>query len=84
MSRGRAFRRHQARLAKRRAFFHLYYRWGFEVDWITPARVGQLASTHCCPCSCQGCGNMRRLYGPTWPERRADVAWREQVDEALS
>jgi hypothetical protein len=30
-----------------------------------------MASTHCKPCSCHGCGNARKHEGPTIQERRA-------------
>lgn len=76
MARGRAFRRHQDRQAKRRAHFHLVYRWG--IDDPTPAHVGLVASTHCCACSCWMCGHFRRTEGPTWQELHAELALKEQ------
>ena len=80
MARGRAFRRHQDRLAKRRAYNHLVYRWGIEDP--TPAAIGYVASTHCCACSCWMCGNQRQGHGLTWPEIRAAVFEKQQRREA--
>ena len=66
MARGRAFRRHQDRLSKRRAYNYLREWWGLEDP--DPAKVGIWAGTHCCPCSCWMCGNARRTEGPTKQE----------------
>lgn len=75
MARGRAFRRHQDRLAKRWARDYLR-------EWMgdknpEPGRVGFWASVHCCPCSCWMCGNARRTEGPTWQELLAELAQKE-------
>lgn len=63
----RAERRADMERAKAKAKRHLTCR-GRSVD---PANVGRHARTpH--PCSCpMGCGNQRRIYGPTRQERLA-------------
>lgn len=85
MQRGRAFRRHQLRKAKRRArnlWVHVWQatepigdtwstRMGYRPCEPTPKWVGTMASTHCKPCSCSGCGHQRHHEGPTIQERRA-------------
>ena len=77
--RGRAFRRHQTRLAKRRAYNYLRT-WAGDNN-PEPGRVGVWASTHCCPCSCWMCGNWRGIEGPTRQELVNSVSLREQVRE---
>jgi len=80
MARGRAFRRHQARLAKRRAYNHMRFWWGIEDP--QPAAVGVTASTHCCRCSCYMCGNPRKWWlDLTWQEKRSLVMFREELRE---
>jgi hypothetical protein len=82
MARERSFRRHQARLAKHRAYDFLKYRWGIEDP--TPSHVGRFASTHCKPCSCLMCGNGRRVEGPTRQELFAEMSEREQITEGTA
>lgn len=79
MARGRAFRRHQARLAKRRAYNFLKTWWGLEDP--TPQHVGVFASTHCKPCSCPLCGHARKWEGPSWQELEAHRSMLEQIQE---
>lgn len=76
MARGRAFRRHQARLAKRRAYNFL--RWWWQSEPPPTNLVNLFATTHCKPCSCWSCGNWRRMEGPTRQERLAELALKEQ------
>lgn len=78
MARGRAYRRHQARLAKRRAYGFLRIWWGLPDP--LPAHVGIFASTHCKPCSCWMCGNQRAVEGLTRAELLAELAQKEQTD----
>ena len=69
--RDRAFRRFQTRKAKRRAWnlrVNIWC-WGPD-DEPDPHWVGIMASTHCQPCSCRGCGNQRKWEGPSYQERR--------------
>lgn len=82
MGRGRAYRRHQAWRAKRRAYEFLSKRWGLEAP--RPGHVGLFASTHCCPCSCEICGNVSRRSGGEPPRRAvlAELAEREQCQES--
>lgn len=80
MQRGRAFRRHQARLAKRRAQHFLHVWWGLPAP--EPAHVGIFASTHCKPCSCWMCGNQRAVEGPTRAELRAELTFKEELTAA--
>lgn len=85
MSRSRSFRRAQLAKAKQRAR-NLYVRvWQVKsrvklpgARWSIPGPVeepsatwtGKMASTHCKPCSCPGCGNPRSHFGePTRQER---------------
>ena len=73
--RGRAYRRHQDWLAKRRAY-NVLDGWG--VSDPNPGHVGKVASTHGKPCSCWMCGNARRIEGPTRKELLAALAHKEQ------
>lgn len=70
----RSQRRHLAGLAKDRARRHIKLSWGDRSKELAddPKFVGRCARTpH--PCSCLGCGNQRRIEGPTRAERLARI-----------
>lgn len=82
MSRGRAYRRHQLRVVKRRTY-HIVRRWYFGWSDPDPVAVGKNASTHCKPCSATWCcGNPRPWYGQTRKEELSALSEREQRREA--
>ena len=56
----RAYLRHQDTRAKARTRHVLANVWQWEPRWITPARIGREASTHCASCSCYICSGHDR------------------------
>lgn len=70
----RPLRRHNAQIAKDRARFMAHSIWRTHPK--DDRSIGRLASVHCVPCSCPGCGNYRRnpwmigAKGLTMQERR--------------
>lgn len=78
----RAIRRHHYRRLqkKRKSYWGGSFGTKTEVRYMhTEAyRLGVLVSTpH--PCSCIGCGNKRRIEGPSMQERRAAISAKEQI-----
>ena len=78
MARGRAYRRHQARLAKRRARVFVRYWTGSPP---TAKLIGMFATTPS-PCSSRCCGNWRKHEGPTRKELLNQQSLAEQKKEA--
>jgi len=78
MDRSRAFRRHQLLRSKAKAarlarwwlrfgaehggMVRLGTKWVPREEWIQ-GWIVRMASTHCKPCSCVGCGNPRKHFG---------------------
>jgi len=62
--RDRAFRRKQEAKKKRKAR-HILKLWFYynEDDEPSEQQLGQMTSTHCCPCSRYCCGNTRHHFG---------------------
>lgn len=81
----RAERRSIREALKKRTKVYHCSRWsGFGNQ---PQRVGELPSQYRyidtpTPCSCMCCGNQRKFFGETLPERKARQDFKEQLKDA--
>ena len=85
MARDPAYRRYQARQAKKRAGM-LFRLWGCNAIPYSPefrdAWIGKMANCHGVPCSCFMCGNPRRNCSlPTLAEIRAERSMRDTLKD---
>ena len=88
MTRSRAYRRFQARMAKKRAGL-LYLLWRCDAPPHQPSEeefrkkwCGLMANCHCVPCSCFMCGNARRIWNePTIAERRSAQSMQDTLKD---
>lgn len=85
MNRSKDFRRFQENKMKKKAKRVLKINSFGEITRDKdPKQVGRYAHVHCCPCSCNMCGNPRRHFigknRLTVEELKADITMKEQIE----